>query len=54
MTLGAEESKDKDEESDKDDGEGENNSTFEAEKTDERFYEQTSMNLPSFQPPTTL
>ncbi|KAJ5215758.1 uncharacterized protein N7498_002165 [Penicillium cinerascens] len=40
-TLGAEESKDKDEESDKDDGEDEDNSTFEAEKTDERFYEQT-------------
>ncbi|KAJ5305329.1 uncharacterized protein N7443_004989 [Penicillium atrosanguineum] len=42
-TLGAEDSKDQDEESDKDDGEEEDNSTFEAEKTDERFYEQTSM-----------
>ncbi|OQD75451.1 hypothetical protein PENDEC_c007G02870 [Penicillium decumbens] len=39
-TLGAEESKDKDE-SDKEEAENEDNSTFEAEKTDERFYEQT-------------
>jgi Ran-binding protein 3 len=40
-TLGAEDAKDKDDESDKDDGEEEDNSTFEAEKTDKRFYEQT-------------